>query len=185
MNLFISSIIQNNIILTKFLGICPFIGVSKSEKNSVGMGITVIFVMLISSIINYLIYYLVLKTTKTIFLRTIIFILVIATFTQIVEIILKKNNPKLHNSLGIFLPLVATNCAILGTNLLNINNNFNFIEMILFTLGSGLGFALVIYIFSTIRTKLDKLPIPKCFQGAPIAFIIASIMSLIFSRYLG
>ena len=118
-NLFITSVLTNNIILTKFLGICPFIGVSKKEESAIGMGLAVTTVLAISSIINYLIYHYILEPTNTTYLRTLIFILVIASLTQIIEIIVKSKFPKIHQALGIFLPLIATNCAILGINLLN------------------------------------------------------------------
>lgn len=184
-SLFMTSMLDNNIILTKFLGVCPFIGVSQKEKNAIGMGLAVIVVLMISSIINYTIFHLVLVPTNSTYLRTMMFILVIASMTQIIEIIVKSRQPKLHQSLGIFLPLIATNCAILGINLLNINNGYNFLEMLIFTLGSGVGYILVIYLFSTMRERMDKLPIPKSFKGIPIALITASIMSVIFSRYFG
>ncbi len=183
--IFITSMLTENIILTKFLGICPFIGTSKTETGALGMGVSVTIVMLLSSIITYLIYNYILIPTDTIYLRTLLFILVISSMVQILEIIVKKFFPKLNNLLGLFLPLIATNCAILGTALLNVNNNYNFIQMFVFTLGSGLGFTLIIYIFSTIRERMEQINIPNSFKGAPIALITASIMALVFSRYLG
>ena len=183
--LFMTSMLSENIILTKFLGICPFIGTSKRETSAIGMGVSVTVVMLLSSIITYLIYNYLLVPTDTIYLRTLMFILIISSTVQVLEMIIKKYFPKLNKLLGLFLPLIATNCAILGTTLLNVNNDYTFIEMIVFTLGSGLGFALIIYIFSTIRERMEYARIPKCFKGAPIALITASIMALVFSRYFG
>ena len=179
-NLFITSLLTENIVLTKFLGICPFMGTSNSSKNAIGMGLSVTIVVMLSSIITYLIYYCVLVPTNSTYLITIMFILVIACMVQIISIILRKRFNNLYKSLGIYLPLITTNCAVLGITLLNINSAFNFMEMIVYSLGSSLGFTLVIYIFSSIRENLKG--VPKCLQGYPIAFIIASIMSLIFSR---
>ncbi|MDD2181712.1 MAG: Rnf-Nqr domain containing protein [Bacilli bacterium] len=183
--LFMTSMLSENIILTKFLGICPFIGTSKRETSAVGMGVSVTIIMLLSSIITYLIYNYILVPTETTYLRTLMFILVISSTVQMLEMIIKKYFSKLNKLLGLFLPLIATNCAILGTTLLNVNNDYTFIEMLVFTLGSGLGFALIIFIFSTIRERMEYARIPKCFKGAPIALITASIMSLVFSRYFG
>ncbi len=183
--LFITSMLTENIILTKFLGICPFIGTSKRETSALGTGVSVTIVMVLSSIITYLIYNYVLIPTNTTYLRTLLFILVISSMVQMSEVIIKNHFPKLNQLLGLYLPLIATNCAILGTTLLNVNNDYTFIQMLVFTLGSGLGFTLIIYIFSTIRERMEFARIPKCFRGAPIALITASIMALVFSRYFG
>lgn len=184
-SLFVMSILTENIVLTKFLGICPFIGTSNKEKNALMMGISVTGVVTISSLLTYLLYYYVLVPTDTIYLKTIVFILVIASMVQIVEIIIRNNFKKIYNSLGIYLPLITTNCAVLGTVLLNINNDFTLLETLIFSFGSGIGFTLVIYIFSSIRERLETSNVPKCFKGAPIAFITASIMALLFSRFIG
>lgn len=183
LNLFLTSVIIENIILTKFLGICPFIGTSNKEKGALGMGISVVIVVTFSSIITYLIYYYILVPTDTEYLKTILFILVIASMVQGLEMIIKKTIPSLHHSLGIYLPLIATNCAILGVILLNINNSYNFLEMLTFTVGSGVGFTLLIYIFATIREKLEISSIPKSFKGVPIALVTAAIMALVFGRF--
>lgn len=185
MGLFITSLLTENIILTKFLGICPFIGTSNKEKGALGMGISVTIVLTISTVLTYLIYNFILIPSETTYLKTIIFILVIASLVQMLEIILKKTSPHIHHSLGIYLPLIATNCAILGSTLLVVNNNYNFMETIVFSLGSGLGFTLVIYIFSTIREKLETSNIPAPFKGVPIALVVASIMALLFGRFIG
>lgn len=184
-NLFITSLLTENIVLTKFLGLCPFIGNSSKEKNAISMGICVTIVTTLASIITYTINKYILIPTKTEYLSTIMFILVIASLVQLLVTIIKNKNKKLYKNLGIYLSLITTNCAVLGVILLNINNNHNLIETIVYSLGSSLGFMLVIYVFSTIRERLEQNNIPKCFQGIPIALITASIMSLIFKRYTG
>ena len=182
-NLLITSIFSSNIVLSRFLGICPFMGSSKSVKNAINMGLSVIFVVTLSSILSYFIYYKILIPTNTTYLKTVMFVLVIACIVQAFELILKKTNKKLYNLLGIYLPLITTNCAVLGVVLLNINNNYNLLETIIFSLGSSIGFMLVISIFATIRERLSEINVPKRFEGVPIAFITASILALIFTRY--
>jgi len=184
-SLFVVSLLTENIVLTKFLGICPFIGTSNKEKNAVMMGVAVTGVVTISSILTYVLYYYVLVPTDTAYLKTIVFILVIASMVQITEILIRNNFKKLYESLGIYLPLITTNCAVLGTVLLNINSEFTLLETLVFSFGSGLGFTLVIYIFSTIRERLETSNVPKSFKGTPIALITAAIMALIFGRYIG
>ena len=184
-NIFITSLLTENIVLTKFLGLCPFIGNSTKESNAIGMGICVTLVTTISSIITYFIYNLILIPTKTEYLSTLMFILVISCLVQLLTTIIKNKNKELYKNLGIYLPLITTNCAVLGVVLLNINNNYNLIETIINSIGSSLGFFMVIYVFSTIRERLEQNEIPKCFRGVPIAFITASIMALIFERYIG
>lgn len=179
-SLFVTSILTENIVLTKFLGICPFMGTSSKEKQALGMGVSVTAVVMISSIITYALYHLLLVPTDTTYLTTIMFILVIASMVQICSLVLKKYFPKLHQSLGIYLPLITTNCAVLGITLLNVNSDYNFIEMLIYSLGSSLGFTFVIYIFASIRSRLDN--VPECFKGYPIAFIVAGIMALVFGR---
>lgn len=181
-NLFLTSFLTENIILTKFLGICPFIGTSSKSKNAISMGICVTFVVTCSSILTYLLYHLILVPTDTTYLQTLFFILIIASFVQMIMIIMKKKQPKLYSSLGIYLPLITTNCAVLGIALLNINNEYSFLEMIVYSIGSSLGFTFVIYLFSTMREYLDKKEL-GAFKGVPIALITAAIMTLIFSRY--
>lgn len=183
-SLFVTSILTQNIILTKFLGICPFVGTSDKEKTAIGMGISVMIVVITSSVLTYLMYNYILIPTNTEYLRTIIFILIIAFIVQLTEILIKKKIPKLHKSLGIYLPLMTTNCAVLGIALLNIYNDFSFMEVLIFSIGSSLGFTLVIYLFSTMREKIEINDIPKSFKGFPIALITAAIMSLLFVRYM-
>lgn len=184
-SLFIVSLLTENIILTKFLGMCPFFGTSNKEKNALSMGIAVLIVVVLASVITYFINIYLLIPTDTMYLRTIIYILIIAALVQIVEIILKKYFSNIYKNLGIYLPLITTNCAVLGIVLMNSNNNYNLIETIVFSIGSSLGFTLVIYIFSSIRERLDKSNVPKNFKGYPIALITASIMALVFARFVG
>ena len=180
-----SAFIIQNIILTQFLGICPFIGVSTKRSSALGMGFAVIFVMLISSTVTWALYHFVLDALDITYMRTIVFILVIASLVQMVETFLKKVSPSLYKALGIYLPLITTNCAVLGVAVLNITNDYSFIEMIVFTGFIGLGFLFVMYIFSMIREKLDFAPVPKAFKGAPIALIVAAILAIIFTRFGG
>ena len=181
-SVFFASFLTENIVLTKFLGICPFIGTSSKSKSALSMGICVTVVVTCSSILTYLIYHFILVPTNTVYLKTLFFILVIAAFVQMLVILLKKYQPKIYQSLGIYLPLITTNCAVLGIALLNINSNYSFLEMLVYSIGSSLGFTFVIYLFSTIREYLDKKEL-GAFKGVPIAFITAAIMTLIFARY--
>lgn len=180
-----SAFILQNIILTQFLGICPFIGVSTKRSSALGMGFAVIFVMLISSSVTWLLYNFVLDALDITYMRTIVFILVIASLVQMVETFLKKVSPALYKALGIYLPLITTNCAVLGVAVLNITEAHTFVEMLVFTTFIGLGFLFVMYIFSMIREKLDFAPVPKAFKGAPIALIVAAILAIIFTRFGG
>ncbi len=182
-SLFVASILTENIVLMKFLGICPFVGTSSKEKSAFGMGIAVTLVITLSAIMTYLLYYYILVPTNTTYLKTLSFVLVVACMVQLIEMLIHKWNPKLYQSLGIYLPLITTNCAVLGVLLLNITNHYSFLEMLIFSIGSSLGFTIVIYIFATIREILEKRNVPNCFKGYPIALITASIMALLFSRY--
>ena len=182
-SLLFASIITNNVVLTKFLGICPFIGTSNKKKQALYMGLSVMGVVLISNILIYLVYNFILIPTNTTYLRTLTFILIIASIVQILDIILKKF-PKVHKELGSYLPLITTNCAVLGTILISVNRDYNFLETVIFSIGSSLGFLIVIYVFSSIRERLEISNIPKCFKGYPIALIVASIMALLFTRYI-
>ncbi len=182
-NLFVTSLLTQNIVLNKFLGICPFMGTSKSEKNALHMGLSVTFVITLSSVITYLLYNFVLVPTNTEYLKTIMFILVISSVVQILDIVLKKYFKSIHKTLGLYLPLITTNCAVLGITLLNITNEYNILEVLVYSIGSSLGFTLVIYVFSTIRERLEQTNIPESFKGTPIALITAFIMSLLFMRF--
>lgn len=182
-SLFITGLLTSNVVLNKFLGICPFIGTSKKSKNALDMGLSVMLVVTISSIITYLIYYNILVPTNTTYLKTIMFILVIASMVQLLEIILKRFFKNIYSALGLYLPLITTNCAVLGIALLNITNEYSFIEMLVYSISSSLGFTLVIYIFSTIRERIEECNVPESFKGTPIALIVAAIMALIFGRF--
>lgn len=181
-SLLITSCLTENIILSKFLGICPFMGTSDKEKSALGMGLSVTVVVMLSSIITYFLYHFVLVPTDSTYLMTVMFIMVIACMVQIISFWLKRYIPTLHKSLGLYLPLITTNCAVLGITLLNIQAEYSFIEMIVYSLGSSLGFTLVIYLFALVREQLED--VPKCFEGYPIAFIIAGIMAILFGRIL-
>ena len=180
-----SAVFISNIVLSQFLGICSFLGVSKSLRNALGMSAAVAFVMVLASLISWLVYYLFLAPYDLTYLKTIVFILAIASLVQLVEMFIKKFSPALYKSLGIYLPLITTNCAVLGVALDNISNGFTFPEMIVYSLGIPIGFTLVLYIFATIRERLDAADIPNAFKGNPIALIVAALMALAFSGFAG
>lgn len=182
-NIFFTALLFENVILNKFLGICPFVGTTKNEKTALGMSASVTLVMLIGSVATYYIYNKLLVPYNIEYLKIIVFILLIASLVQITEIIIKKTSKALAQSLGIFLPLITTNCAVLGVVLLSATNEYSLIQTISYALGSALGFTLILYIFSTLRERIDKSEIPKSFKGLPIALITAALMALIFSRY--
>ena len=181
----LSSMLINNVLLMQFLGICPFLGVSKKISSAVGMSAAVIFVMMVASIITYPLYFYILKPLEIAYLDTICFIVVIATLVQIVELVLKKFSKALYKSLGIYLPLITTNCAILGVAQSNISNATSFFNAITISLGTGLGFALVMVLFSAIRERLESADIPKAFKGVPIALITAGLLALAFMGLTG
>ena len=183
--LFLGAAIINNIILTRFLGMCPFLGVSKKSDSALGMGAAVTFVIVVSSIVTYFLYHNVLVLLGLEYMDLITFILVIASFVQLVEMIIKKFSPALYKSLGIFLPLITTNCAVLGVALDNIANGYTFVEMLTYSVSVSVGFTLVLYIFSTIRERLDIAYTPRSFVGNPIALTLAGLMALAFSGLAG
>lgn len=183
--LFLGAAIINNIILTRFLGMCPFLGVSKKVDSALGMGAAVIFVIFVSSIVTYGLYYKILVPFELQYMDLITFILVIAAFVQLVEMVIKKFSPSLYKALGIYLPLITTNCAVLGVALDNITNQYTFAEMLTYSLAVPVGFTLVLFIFSTIRERLDATSTPKSFIGNPIALIVAGLMALAFSGLAG
>jgi len=180
-----SGVLVNNYVLQKFLGICPFLGVSKKFNQASGMGIAVIFVMLFATAATWPIQTYVLERFGLEYLQTIIFIVVIASLVQFVEIILKKFIPSLHKSLGVYLPLITTNCAVLGVTINNITDGYNFIESMVSSLGVGLGFLLAMVLFAGVRSKIENCPAPKCMKGLPITLIAASIVSLAFLGFGG
>jgi len=178
--IFISACIVNNILLIRFLALCSFFGLSNQIEASIGMSMAVIFVMVMASSVTWILFNYLLAPLNIVFLRTAVFILVIAGLVQLVEMYIHKMLPALYNSLGIYLPLITTNCAILAAAFLGIDYKLNFAKNVVYSLGVSFGYALSIILFSTIRERLRTAPIPKCFQGYPIAFITASLMSLAF-----
>jgi electron transport complex protein RnfA len=181
--LFITYIFINNFILTQFLGLCPFIGVSKNSESAIGMGMAVTFVMGIASIITYLVYHLLLLPLNLTYLQTLSFILVIASLVQFVEMVIQKNSPSLYQALGIFLPLITTNCAVLGIALINITSGYNLMQSFVAGVAAGLGFTLALVLMSNIRERLDLHPVRKAFRGVPIAFISGGLMALAFMAF--
>ncbi len=175
-----SAILVNNFVLTRFLGLCPFLGVSKNVKTAMGMSYAVIFVMILSTVITWPIFNYILYPQDLAYMQTVIFILVIASLVQITEMFLKKLIPPLYSSLGIFLPLITTNCAILGLTILNIDEGYSFIESIVHAIGAGVGFMLALFLFSGIRAKLDYADVPRMMKGLPIALVSASLIAIAF-----
>lgn len=176
----ISAALVNNVILSQFMGICPFLGVSKKVSTAAGMGGAVIFVMTIASAVTSVIYYFVLEPLSLAYLNTIVFILVIAALVQFVEMFLKKMVPSLYEALGVYLPLITTNCAVLGIALQNVQDNLNIGMSIVNGLFSAVGFAIAIVIMAGIREKIEKNDVPESFQGAPIVLITAGLMAIAF-----
>ena len=181
----LGAILINNFIMSQFLGCCPFFGVSKKIDTAVGMGMAVTFVMGLASAICWVVDTYVLQALNLGFLQTLTFILVIAALVQFVEMFLKKAIPSLYSALGIYLPLITTNCAVLGVVLLNVQNNYNFLESTVYGITGGLGFLLAIYLFSTIRERVQFADYPKCFEGFPIALITAGLIALAFMGFSG
>ncbi|HHX00963.1 MAG TPA: RnfABCDGE type electron transport complex subunit A [Acholeplasmataceae bacterium] len=182
-SLAISAILIENVVLYRFLGICPLLGVSEKRESAVGMGAAVVFVITLSSSVAWLLYTYVLKPFNMVYMQTIIFILVIAGLVQIIEMFIKKVSPGLYKVLGIYLPLITTNCAVLGLANMVANPKYTYIQALVFAFASSLGFLLVIYLFSTIRIRIAKADVPKAFKGVPIALITAGILAMIFSRF--
>ena len=180
----LTGILTDNFILSKFLGICPFLGVSKKVNTAVGMSAAVIFVMVLATAVTYPINTLLVKNDME-YLQTIVFILVIAALVQLVEIILKKYMVALYNSLGIYLPLITTNCAVLGVVLLNVENGYTFGESIVSSLGAGIGFMVAMIMFAGVRERLEGADIPKSLQGLPITLVSASLVSMSFLGFTG
>lgn len=183
MYILVTSVLVENVVLAKFLGCCPFLGVSKKLDSAVGMSSAVIFVMLMATAVTWPIYTYLLAPQRLDYLQTIVFILVIAALVQLVEFILKKYMKPLYRSLGVYLPLITTNCAVLGCTLLNIENHYGFVESLINALGSGLGFMLAMVLFAGVRSKMETVEFPKSFQGIPITLIAASIVSMSFMGF--
>lgn len=183
--IFITGIFVNNIILSQFLGICPFLGVSKKISTALGMGMAVTFVMMLATIVTHLLYYTFLEPYGLEFMKTVAFILVIASLVQMVEIILKKTSPALYGALGIFLPLITTNCAVLGVALLVIQKNYTLMDGICYCLAAALGFTLAIVVFAGIRERLERTNVPPFMRGTPIVLITAALLSMAFMGFAG
>ncbi|MBR6684129.1 MAG: RnfABCDGE type electron transport complex subunit A, partial [Firmicutes bacterium] len=166
-----SSVLVNNYVLSRFLGICPFLGVSKKLDQATGMGVAVIFVMLVATAVTWPIQYYILDANGLGYMQTIVFILVIAALVQFIEIVLKKLIPSLHKSLGVYLPLITTNCAVLDVTINNITDGYNFVESIVSSLGCGLGFLLAMVLFSGVRSRIEESQIPESFRGLPVTLI--------------
>lgn len=181
----LSAVFINNYVLTRFLGICPFLGVSKKLNSATGMSLAVIFVMLMATAVTWPIQKYLLDHYGLGYLQTIVFILVIAALVQLVEIVMKKYIPSLHKSLGVYLPLITTNCAVLGVTILNIDEGYTFLEAMVNSLGSGLGFFLAMVMFSGVRSTMEGSDIPESFKGLPITLIAAAITSLSFLGFGG
>ena len=183
--IFFSMALVNNMVLVKFLGLCPFFGVSKKSSSAISMGVAVMLVMLVASAVTWPLFHLLLVPYGFEFMRTVIFILVIASLVQIIEMAIKRTNVTLYNALGIFLPLITTNCAVLGITFINIDQHYGFVQSIAAALGAGVGFSLVLLIMSGIRERLDLADTPRVFKGAPIAFLIAGLLGLAFLAFGG
>ena len=181
----LGAILANNFIFSQFLGICPFLGVSKKVDTAVGMGVAVTFVMGLASAITWLVNTFILIPFDLGYMQTVAFILVIASLVQFIEMFLQKSMPSLYTALGVYLPLITTNCAVLGVALLNIQNNYNFIESVVYGITGGLGFLLAIVLFASIRECLVFAEYPKAFEGFPIALITAGLMALAFMGFSG
>lgn len=182
--LFLSVVLVNNVITSQFMGICPFLGVSKKVDTAVGMGIAVTFVLTLASFITYFVQKL-LEITNNQFLQTIAFILVIASIVQFVEMVIQKMSPSLYQALGVFLPLITTNCAVLGIALVNVQEGYNLVETMVNGFGAGVGFTLAIILFAGIRERLELADIPESFKGFPITLISAGLMSIAFLGFSG
>ncbi len=181
----LAAILTENFIFIKFMGICPFLGVSDKADKAVGMSFAVIFVMTLSSAVTWMVYHFILVPLGIEYLQTIAFILIIASLVQFIEMFLKKYVPALYSSLGIFLPLITTNCAVLGAALLNISNGYTFIQSVVFGFSAAVGFMVAVLIFAGVREKLKYSDVPKSFQGMPIALITAGLIAMVFSGFSG
>ncbi|MDD2400737.1 MAG: electron transport complex subunit RsxA [Clostridia bacterium] len=185
MLIIIGAVLVNNIVLSQFLGICPFLGVSKKLKSALGMGMAVTFVMTLASALTWLIQRYILEKMQIEYLQTIAFILVIASLVQFVEMVIRKTSPDLYKSLGVYLPLITTNCAVLGVAIINIQKSYTFAQTLTNSIANALGFTLALILFAGIRERLEDANVPKCFEGMPIALITAALMSIAFLGFTG
>ena len=181
----IGSALVNNVVLSQFLGLCPFLGVSKKTKTAASMGAAVIFVIMIASVVTYAVHYMVLVPLGMEYMQTIVFILVIAALVQMIEMMLKKVSPPIYSALGVYLPLITTNCAVLGVAITNIQDGSTFAESMMNSLGTSLGFLVAIVIMAGIRERLEGNDIPKAFQGMPIVLITSGLMAIAFCGFAG
>jgi len=181
----IGSALVNNVVLSQFLGLCPFLGVSKKTKTAASMGAAVIFVIMIASAVTYAVHYMVLVPLGMEYMQTIVFILVIAALVQMIEMMLKKVSPAIYSALGVYLPLITTNCAVLGVAITNIQNGSTFAESMMNSLGTSVGFLVAIVIMAGIRERLEGNDIPKAFQGMPIVLITSGLMAIAFCGFAG
>lgn len=181
----ISAMVIDNFVLSKFMGICPFLGVSKKLDSAVGMGAAVVFVMLASTLVTWPIYNKVLVPFGLEYLNNVAFILVIALFVQVLEVVMKKMMPPLYKALGVYLPLITTNCAVLGVCMLNVDNDYSLLSSLINALGAGLGFTMALVIFSGVRSRLEHADIPAAFKGVPATLVAASIVSISFLGFTG
>lgn len=181
----LSAVLVNNFVLTKFLGICPFLGVSSKIETAIGMSLAVLFVMTLASTASWLIQHFILIPLDLLYLQTIFFILIIASLVQFIELLIHKVSPVLYQALGIFLPLITTNCAVLGVAILNVQQEKDFLASIAYGFGAALGFALVLVLFSGLRERIDRAPVPDAFKGSAVTLITAGMMSLAFMGFSG
>jgi electron transport complex, rnfABCDGE type, A subunit len=185
LGIIITAIFVNNIVFAQFLGICPFIGVSKRFDSAVGMGCAVTFVMAIATAITWLLQYFVLVPLGLQFVQTILFILVIAVIVQMIEIVMRKISPSLHAALGVFLPLITTNCAVLGVAILVTRKSYTFVGSLVYAISTALGFMMALLIFSAIRTQLAMVDVPRSMKGVPIALVVAGLLAMAFMGFSG
>ncbi len=183
--LFLGSMLVNNFVLTRFLGICPFLGVSKKVETAVGMGMAVTFVMGLASVISHIVYNVLLVPLEIEFLYTLAFILVIASLVQFVEMVIQKSSPSLYAALGVFLPLITTNCAVLGVAIINMQEGYGLLESLVHGVGGALGFTIAIVLFAGLRERIDKSNVPEALKGLPIALITAGFMATAFLGFQG
>lgn len=183
--LLITSVLLNNAILNQYLGLCPFMGVSRQRSSALGMGLAVFFVITVAGLVTYGLYHLVLVPLQLEYMDLVTFILVVASLVQLTEMFIKKTSPALYKSLGVYLPLITTNCVVLNVCLINISNNYDLAHMLVYTIGTPIGFALVLYIFACIRERLDLAKVPASFAGNPVALVVAGLMAMAFTGLAG
>ena len=185
LTILVSTVFVNNFVLSRFLGICPFFGVSQKTETAVGMGLAVTFVITMASAITYFVHHSILDPLGIGYLQTLTFILIIASLVQFIELVIKKISPSLYNAMGVFLPLITTNCVVLGVTIINIQEKYTFIEAITSGFGAALGFFLALILLAGVREKLEVANVPKALEGVPIALVAAGLMSIAFSGFSG